>query len=160
MPAANTHTVQSKLVHKNFKSEIISRNLIEHINKEWKTSDRSTVARLNSIVKTNKQNNKSNLMTEKYSILPSQSYPLTPAQTTLQWLSEKHPDFEIQPVNTIQPPEIEYTQTSQALVPTDTPLSVIRKHIPWQSDIDKIVKSMESCVIHGLELPIQAQDLI
>ena len=45
-------------------------------------------------------------MTEKYSLLPSQSYPLTPAQTALQQLSEKHPDFEIQPVNTIQPPEI------------------------------------------------------
>ena len=33
-------------------------------------------------------------------------------------------------------------------------------HIPQQSDIDEIVKSIESCVIHGLELPIQAQDLI
>ena len=42
-------------------------------------------------------------------------------QTALQQLSEKHPDFEIQPVNTIQPPEIEYKQISQALVPTDTP---------------------------------------
>ena len=69
----------------------------------------SSIARLDSIVKANKQNYKSNLMTEKYSLLPSQSYPLTPAQTALQLLSEKHPDFEIQPVNTIQPPEIEYT---------------------------------------------------
>ena len=32
--------------------------------------------------------------------------------------------------------------------------------MPQQSDIDKIVKSIESCVIHGLELPIQAHDLI
>ena len=46
------------------------------------------------------------------------------------------------------------------MVPTDTPLSIIRKHIPKQSDIDKIVKSIESHVIQGLELPIQAQDLI
>ena len=37
---------------------------------------------------------------------------------------------------------------------------IIRKHIPRQSDIDKIVKSIETRVIHGLELPIQAQDLI
>ena len=37
---------------------------------------------------------------------------------------------------------------------------MIRKHIPRQSDIDKIVKSIETRVIHGLELPIQAQDLI
>ena len=45
-------------------------------------------------------------------------------------------------------------------MPTDAPLSIIRKHIPQQSDIDKIVKSIESCMIHGLELQIQAQDLI
>ena len=48
----------------------------------------------------------------------------------------------------------------QALVPIDTPLSIIRKHISRQSDIDKIVKNIETCVIHSLELPIQAQDLI
>ena len=75
-------------------------------------------------------------------------------------MSEKHPDFEIEPVNTIRPPGIEYTQTLQALVPIDTPLSIICKHIPRQSDIDKIVKNIETCVIHSLELPIQAQDLI
>ena len=40
------------------------------------------------------------------------------------------------------------------------PLSIICKHIPRQSDIDKIVKNIETCVIHSLELPIQAQDLI
>ena len=48
----------------------------------------------------------------------------------------------------------------QALVPIDTPLSIIHKHIPGQSNIDKIVKNIETCVIHSLELPIQAQDLI
>ena len=48
-------------------------------------------------------------------------------------MSEKHPDFEIEPVNTIQPLEIKYTQTPQALVPIDTPLSIICKHIPRQS---------------------------
>ena len=51
--------------------------------------------------------------------------------------------------NTIRPPDIEYTQKSQPLVPVDTPLSIIRKHIPRQSDIDKIVKSIETRVIHG-----------
>ena len=47
-----------------------------------------------------------------------------------------------------------------ALVPIDTSLSVIYKHIPRQSDIDKIVKNIETHVIHSLELLIQAQDLI
>ena len=112
--------------------------------------------RLESIVKGNKQDYKSNLMREKYSLLPAPSHPLTPAQTALQRLSEKHPDFEIQPVNIIRTPDIEYTQRPKALVSTDTPLSIIRKHIPQQSDINKIVKSIESCMIHGLELLIQA----
>ena len=76
--------------------------------------------------------------------MPINPQQLTPAQTALQRLSEKHPDFEIQAVNTIRPPEIEYTRNSQSLVPVDTPLSVIRKHIPRQSDIDKIVKSIET----------------
>ena len=75
-------------------------------------------------------------------------------------MSEKHVDFEIEPVNTIQPPEIKYTQTPQPLVPIDTPLSIIRKHIPRLSDIDKIVRNIKTCIIHSLELPIQAQDLI
>ena len=39
-------------------------------------------------------------------------------------------------------------------------MSIIRKHIPRQSDIDKIVKNIETHVIHSLELPIQAQDLV
>ena len=39
-------------------------------------------------------------------------------------------------------------------------MSIIHKHIPRQSDIDKIVKNIETCVIHRLELAIQVQDLI
>ena len=128
--------------------------LVKRINVEHKRSDRLTVAKLNNVSKPYKQYYISKLMTEKYSLLPITPQQLTPMQTALQRLSEKHPDFEIQPFNTIRPPEIEYTRTSQP------PLSVIRKHIPQQSDIDKIVKSIETCVIHELELPIQAQDLI
>ena len=39
-------------------------------------------------------------------------------------------------------------------------MSIICKHIPRQSDIDKIVRNIETCVIHSLELLIQAQDLV
>ena len=83
-------------------------------------------------------------MTEKYSLLPINPQQLTPVQTALQRLSEKHPDFEIQAVNTIKSTDIKYTKTSQPLAPVDTPLSVIRKHIPRQSDFDQIVKSIET----------------
>ena len=127
---------------------------------EREKSDRLTVAKLNTVSKPYKQHYKSKLMMEKYSLLPINPQQLPPAQTALQRMSEKHPDFEIQAVNTIRPPDIEYTKKSQPLVPVDMPLSVIRKHIPRQSDIDKIVKTIGACVIHGLELPIQAQDLI
>ena len=48
----------------------------------------------------------------------------------------------------------------QPLVPIDTLLSIIHKHISRQSDTDKIVKNIETCVIHSLALPIQAQDLV
>ena len=134
--------------------------MIDEINAEWEMSDRLTVAKLNTVKQFNKQDHKSKLMTEKYLLLPLNPQQLTPVQTAIQRMSEKHPDFEIEPVNTIRPPEIEYTQTPQALVPIDTPSSIICKHIPRQSDIDKIVKNIKTRVIHSLELPIQAQDLV
>ena len=132
--------------------------MIAEINTERKKSDRLTVAKLNAVKQYNKQDHK--LMTEKYSLLPLNPQQLIPVQTAIQRMSEKHLDFEIEPVNTIRPPEIEYTQNPQILVPIDTPLSIICKHIPRQSDIDKIVRNIEICVIHSLELPIQAQDLV
>ena len=134
--------------------------MINEINAELEESDRLTVAKLNTVKQFNKQDHKSKLMTEKYLLLPLNSQQLTPVQTAIQRMSEKHLDFEIEPVNTIQPPEIEYTQMPQALVPNDTPLYIIHKHIPRQSDIDKIVKNIETCVIHSLEVLIQAQDLV
>ena len=127
---------------------------------EHEKSDRLTVPKLNTISKPYKQDYKSKLMMEKYLLLPINPQQFTPSQTALQKMLEKHLDFEIQAVNTIRPPDIEYTKTSQPLIPVDTPLLVIRKHIPRQSDIDKIVKSIETHMIHGLELPIKAQDLV
>ena len=118
-------------------NDIASRELFCKIKAECKKSDRLTVAKLNTISKTYKQGYKSKLMMEKYSLLPINPQQLTPAQTALQRMSEKHADFEIQAVNTIRPPDIKYTQKSQPLVLVDTPLLIIRKHIPRQSDINK-----------------------
>ena len=42
-------------------------------------------------------------MTEKYSLLLLNTQQLASVQTAIQRMSEKHPDFEIEPVNTIQP---------------------------------------------------------
>ena len=134
--------------------------MINEINVEQEKSDRLTVAKLNAVKQFNKQDHKSKLMTEKYLLLPLNPQQLTPVQTAIQRMSEKHLDFEIEPVNTIRPPEIKYTQTHQALVLIDTSFSIIHKHIPRQFDIDKIVKNIETRVIHSLELPIQAQDQV
>ena len=142
--AATTRTTQPRKTIKIPSNDIASRELVSKINVECKKSDRLTVAKLNTTSKLYKQDYKSKLMTEKYSFLPINPQQLTPAQTALQRMSEKHPDFEIQAVNTIRPPDIEYTKTSQPLVPVDMPLSVIKKHIPRQSDIDNIVKIIET----------------
>ena len=106
------------------RNDIASRELVSKINAECEKSDRLTVAKLNTIRKPYKKDYKSKLMIEKYSLLPINPQQLTPAQTALQRMSEKHLDFEIQAVNTIGPPDIEYTQKSQPLVPVDTPLSI------------------------------------
>ena len=128
--AAITHTAQPHKTIKIPSNDIASRELASKVNVECEKSDRLTVAKLNTVSKPYKQDYKSRLMMEKYSCLPMNPQQLTHAQTALQRLSEKHPDFEIQTVNTIRPPDIEYTQKFQPLVPVDTPLSVIRKHIP------------------------------
>ena len=51
-------------------------------------------------------------MTEKYSLLPLNPQQLPPVQTAIQRMSEKHLDFEIEPVNTMQPLEIKYMPCS------------------------------------------------
>ena len=82
-------------------NDIAYRELVMKINTEHKKSERLTVAKLNTISKPYKQDYKSKLMMEKYSFLPINPQQLTPAQTSLQRMLEKHPDFEIQAVNTI-----------------------------------------------------------
>ena len=99
--------------------------MITEINVEWEKSDRLTFAKLNAVKQYTKQDHRSKLMTEKYSLLQLNPQRLTPVHTAIQRMSEKHLDFEIEPVNTIRAPEIEFKQTPQALVPIDTPLSII-----------------------------------
>ena len=85
-------------------NDIASREFFSKINAEHEKSDRLTVAKLNTISKPYRQEYKSKLMMEKYSLLPINPQQLTPAQIALQRMSEKHLDFEIQAVNTIRPP--------------------------------------------------------
>ena len=98
---ATTCTAQPHKMIKIPSNDIASRELVSKIDVECKKLDRLTVAKLNTFSKPYKQDYKSKLMMEKYSLLPINPQQLTPAQTALQRMSEKHLDFEIQAVNTI-----------------------------------------------------------
>ena len=89
--AANTLTARPHKMIKIPSNDIVSKELVSKINAEREKSDRLTVAKLNTVSKPYKQDYKSKLMTEKYSLLPINPQQLTPAQTALQRMSEKHP---------------------------------------------------------------------
>ena len=134
--------------------------MIDEINVKWEMSDRLTVAKLNTVKQFNKQDHKSKLMREKYLLLPPNPQQLTPVQTAIQRMSEKHPDFEIEtPLTPFDPrrsnihkcPKHWYQLIPHCQLFINTFLD---------NDIDKIVKNIETCIIHSLELPIQAQDLV
>ena len=99
--AAKTPTVRPRQHPRNLNNEIVSKQMFTEINVECEKSNRLTVAKLNTVKQYNKQDHKFKLMTEKYSLLPINLQQLTPVQTAIQGMSERHPDFEIEPVNTI-----------------------------------------------------------
>ena len=99
--AAKNLTTGPQQHPRSLNNEIVSRQMIDEINVEGEKSDRLTVAKLNTVKQFNKQDHKSKLMTEIYSLLSLNPQQLTPVQTAIQRMSEKHLDFEIEPVNTI-----------------------------------------------------------
>ena len=101
LTAAKTPTIRPQQHLRSLNNEIVSQQMIAEINAECEKSDRLTVAKLNTVKQYNKQDHKSKLMTEKYLLLPLNPQQLTPVQTAIQRMSEKHLDFEIEPVNTI-----------------------------------------------------------
>ena len=103
MTATKNLTTQPRQHPRSLNNEIVSKQMITEINVEWEKSDRLTVAKLNTVKHFNKQDHKSKLMTEKYLLLPLNPQQLTSVQTAIQRMSEKHPDFEIEPVNLLTP---------------------------------------------------------
>ena len=99
--AAKNTTIRPQQHSRSLNNKIATRQMIDEINMEREKSDRLTVAKLSTVKQFNKQDYKSKLLTEKYSLLPLNSQQLTPVQTAIQRMSEKHPDFEIEPFNTI-----------------------------------------------------------
>ena len=66
--AAKNLTAQPQQYPRSLNNEIISRQMINEINMKREKSDRLTVAKLNAVKQFNKQDYKSKLMTEKYSL--------------------------------------------------------------------------------------------
>ena len=91
--AAKNLTAGPQQYPRSLNNEIVSRQMINEINMEREKSDRLTVAKLNAVKQFNKQDYKSKLMTEKYSLLPLNPQQLRPVQTAIQRMSEKHQDF-------------------------------------------------------------------
>ena len=91
--AAKNLTTRPQQYPRSLNNKIASRQMIDEINVEQEKSGRLTVAKLHAVKQFNKQDHKSKLMTEKYSLLPLNSQQLTPVQTAIQRMSEKHPDF-------------------------------------------------------------------
>ena len=79
--AVTTHTTLSHKAIKIPSNDIASMELVSKMNVEPEKSDRLTVAKLNMASKPHKQDYKSKLMTEKYSLLPINPQQLIPAQT-------------------------------------------------------------------------------
>ena len=88
LTAVKTPTIQPQQHPRSLNNEIVSRQMIAEINAEHEKSDRLTVAKLNAVKQYNKQDHKSKLMTEKYSLLPLNSQQLTPVQTAIQRMSK------------------------------------------------------------------------
>ena len=76
-----------------------------------------------------------------------------------KWTQEAEKAFKEIKELLISPPVLR-ALTPKSLFRLESDTSYEGVHIPRQSDIDKIVKSIESQMIHGLQLPIQAQDFI
>ena len=68
---------------KTLDNDTASRELVMKINMECEKSDRLTVAKLDNASKPYKQDYKSKLMTQKYSLFPINPQQLTPTQTAL-----------------------------------------------------------------------------
>ena len=86
--------------------------------------------------------------------------PLKKLERINKLLTIKQDPEEKQVVNTIMevPPEM-YTP-AHLLIPPQDKLSLFRKHIPKQQEIDALLKNLHKLVLHNLMVNLDAKDLI
>ena len=86
--------------------------------------------------------------------------PLKKVQLIDKPLTIKQDQESKQVVNTIRntPPEM-YTPTHMLIPPQDK-LSLFRKHIPKQQEIDALLKDLRKRVLHNLMVNLDTKDLV
>ena len=93
MTAAKNLTTQPQQLPRSQNNEIVSRQMIDEINAEWKKSDRLTVAKLNTVKQFNKQDHKSKLMTEKIFVITTKSPTINTSSDSYTKDVRKTPGF-------------------------------------------------------------------
>ena len=63
-------------------------------------------------------------------------------------------------LTTYWPPDIELFNNENSLVTPDTPINLMHKHIPQQSEVNEFLKNIRTKVLHTTQLPIQTESLI
>ena len=93
-------------------------------------------------------------------LLTSNKNPLKKLDRIDRPLTIKQDQKEKQVINTIRevPPEM-YTP-AHLLIPPQDKLSLFRKHIPKQQEIDALLKNLRKCVLHNLMVNLDTKDLI
>ena len=92
--------------------------------------------------------------------LTSKENPLKKLDRIDKPLTIKQDQQEKQVINTIRevPPEM-YTPAHLLILPQDK-LSLFRKHIPKQQEIDALLKNLRKCMLHNLMVNLNTKDLI
>ena len=93
-------------------------------------------------------------------VLTSNKNPLKKLERIDKLLTIKQDQEEKQVVNTLRevPPEM-YTH-AHLLIPLQDKLSLFRKHIPKQQEIDALLKNLCKWVLHTLMVNLNTKDLI
>ena len=92
--------------------------------------------------------------------LTSNENPLKKLERIDKPFTIKQDQEEKQVVNTIREVLPEMYTPAHLLIPPQDKLSLFRKHIPKQQEIDALLKNLRKCVLHNLMVNLDTKDLI
>ena len=92
--------------------------------------------------------------------LPRNENPLKKLERIDKPLTIKQDQQEKQVINTIREVTPEMYTPAHLLIPPQDKLSLFRKHIPKQQEIDALLKNLRTRVLHNLLVNLDTKDLI